>query len=89
MSEEYHTKVFKSGNSLAVRLPKGLGAVEGTEMRVREVRGTFTFEPSNVQRKISGEGWIGQAPSLVVPPREDFDDPPRAWDDPEWPDFRK
>jgi antitoxin VapB len=30
------TKAFKSGNSVAVRLPKGLGIEEGTELEIEE-----------------------------------------------------
>ena len=43
MTKEYRAKVFKSGNSLALRLPKALGIEEGTEMIVREERGEFRF----------------------------------------------
>ena len=87
MTQEYRAKVFKSGNSLAVRLPKGLGAIEGTEMIVREDRGTFTFEPANRQRKISGDGWMGALSWLspVAPEDREFDHSPRPWDDPDWP----
>ena len=35
MGKEYRAKVFKSGNSLALRLPKALGLEEGAEMVVR------------------------------------------------------
>ena len=45
MSNEYLAKVFKSGNSVALRLPKALGIAEGTEMRVKEEAGRFSFEP--------------------------------------------
>src|SRR3546814_790626 len=45
MTKEYRAKVFKSGNSLALRLPKALGLEEGTEMIVRAERGEFRFEP--------------------------------------------
>ena len=87
MSAEYRTKVFKSGNSLAVRLPKGLGAVEGTEMLVREEAGRFTFEPAAQKRKITGEGWMGMMPGLKARAEDDRDieQSPRPWDDPEWP----
>ena len=34
MSETHRTKVFKSGNSMALRLPKALGIAEGTEVNV-------------------------------------------------------
>lgn len=32
MSKEYRTRIFKSGNSLAVRLPKELGIAEGEQV---------------------------------------------------------
>lgn len=80
MSKPITTKVFKSGNSLAVRLPKSLGAVEGMEMVVREARGTFTFEPADApKRKIDLTGIAGSMPWLKPLPREDFDDAPRDW----------
>ncbi len=80
MSKPIKTKVFKSGNSLAVRLPKSLGAVEGMEMVVREARGTFTFEPADAQPKlIDLTGIAGSMPWLKPLPREDFDDAPRDW----------
>lgn len=43
------TKTFKSGNSVAVRLPKALGVEPGVEMTVREERGRYIVEP--VDRK--------------------------------------
>ena len=53
MGEEYRAKVFKSGNSLALRLPKALGLKEGAEMRVREESGRFVVEPAQQEpRKI-------------------------------------
>src|SRR3546814_20109507 len=45
MTKEYRAKVFKSGNSVALRLPKALGLKAGEEMIVREERGKFEFEP--------------------------------------------
>jgi len=41
------TRTFKSGNSVAVRLPKELGVEAGVEMTVREERGRYIFEPVN------------------------------------------
>ena len=65
MSEEYKAKVFKSGNSLALRLPKGLGLTEGAEMRLREEQGKFTFEPVDApKRKIDVSKFAGKAPWL-------------------------
>lgn len=87
MDEEYYSKTFKSGNSVALRLPKGMGIAEGTEVRMMmESRTAFRVEPVDAPRKtIDVSKFAGKAPWLTVPIREDFDDPPRAWDHPDWP----
>ena len=88
MSSEYRAKVFKSGNSLALRLPKALGLKEGTEMVVREDRGKFAFEPVDApKRKIDLTGIWGSCPDLkpLSPEEREFDPSPRIWDDPDWP----
>lgn len=51
MTKEYRSKTFKSGNSVALRLPKGLGIVEGREMRVREEHGRYIVEPVEEPKK--------------------------------------
>jgi antitoxin VapB len=91
MSDDYLGKTFKSGNSVALRLPKGMGIPEGTELRmVKEAAMTFRVEPVDApKRKIDVSTFWGKAPWLEVPLREDFDDPPRVWDDPDWPYPRK
>ncbi|WP_194955424.1 AbrB/MazE/SpoVT family DNA-binding domain-containing protein [Sphingopyxis solisilvae] len=77
MTKEYRAKVFKSGNSLALRLPKALGIEDGTEMIVREERGKFRFEPANKPKaKIDISGFAGKAPGLKLAPREDFEERP-------------
>lgn len=79
MTREYRAKVFKSGNSLALRLPKALGLEEGTEMIVREERGEFRFEPVDKPKaKIDVSGFWGKAPWLKPLPRElrEFDERP-------------
>lgn len=79
MTKEYRAKVFKSGNSLALRLPKALGIEEGTEMIVREERGEFRFEPADRPKaKIDVSGFAGKAPWLKPLPRElrEFDERP-------------
>ncbi len=70
------TRTFKSGNSVAVRLPKALGIEAGTEMRVREERGKYVLEP--VKKTIDISGFAGKAPWLkpltpeqrIMEPRE-------------------
>ena len=91
MSKEYRAKVFKSGNSVALRLPKALGLKEGEEMIVREMRGTFEFEPVPVAaKKIDLTGIAGSMPWLkpFTPEEREFDDSPRVWDDPDWPGWK-
>ena len=50
MSNEYRAKVFKSGNSVALRLPKALGLKDGDEMILREEQSEFM---NLLPRKIS------------------------------------
>jgi antitoxin VapB len=88
MTTEYVGKTFKSGNSLALRLPKGLGMVEGKDVRiVQDAPMTFRVEPVDVpKRKIDLTGIAGSMPWLKPLTREEreFDDSPRVWDDPDW-----
>lgn len=80
MTTEYRAKTFKSGNSVALRLPKGLGIVEGREMVVREEHGRYVVEPVEPQRKKIDLSFLdGRTAGLKPLPREDFDDSPRAW----------
>ena len=66
------TKTFKSGNSVAVRLPKALGVKPGTEVRVREERGTYIVEPVEQEpRRIDLTGIWGSVPGLKLLTPED------------------
>jgi len=80
MTDEYRGKVFKSGNSVALRLPKGLGMTEGTEMRmVREGPMAFRVEPVDAtKRKIDISGFAGKAPWLkpIPPELREFEERP-------------
>lgn len=89
MTDEYLGKTFKSGNSVALRLPKGLGFAEGREVRiVQEAAMTFRVEPVDApKRKVDLTGIAGSMPWLKPLTKEDrqFDHSPRVWDDPDWP----
>ncbi|MBY0520888.1 MAG: AbrB/MazE/SpoVT family DNA-binding domain-containing protein [Sphingomonas sp.] len=78
MSDEYQGKTFKSGNSVALRLPKGMGIPEGTEVRMfKEAGMSFRVEPVEApRRKIDISGFAGKAPWLKLAPREDFEERP-------------
>jgi antitoxin VapB len=76
------TKTFKSGNSVAVRLPKSLGVEAGVEMIVREERGRYIVEPVEAKpKKIDLTGIAGSMPWLKPLTREEreFEDSPRDW----------
>ncbi|WP_066717112.1 AbrB/MazE/SpoVT family DNA-binding domain-containing protein [Sphingomonas pituitosa] len=70
MGEEYRARIFKSGNSLALRLPKALGLKEGAEVVLREERRGFSVEPVDSEETIGGD-WIGALPWLKPIPPED------------------
>ena len=67
------TKTFKSGNSIAVRLPKALGIEAGTEMRVREEQGKYVAGAgeAGAAKKIDLTGICGSMPGLKPLERED------------------
>ncbi|WP_420608020.1 AbrB/MazE/SpoVT family DNA-binding domain-containing protein [Novosphingopyxis sp.] len=76
------TKVFKSGNSKAVRLPASFDIEPGTTVRVREERGRYIIEPVERERKkINIERILGSAPGLELLKPEDrqFEERELAW----------
>ncbi|GAA4761274.1 hypothetical protein GCM10023219_01490 [Stakelama sediminis] len=79
MGEERHTRTFKSGNSVAVRLPKALGIAAGVEVTVREEHGRYIVEPvAGTDKRINLTGVAGSMPWLkpltpeqrIMEPRE-------------------
>ncbi|MDQ0250591.1 antitoxin VapB [Sphingomonas kyeonggiensis] len=89
MGEEYTAKTFKSGNSVALRLPKALGVKEGMEMKVREDRGTFIVEPlGKPKRKFNiDKVWgcaAGSGLKLIKAEDRIFEHRPLLWEDPDW-----
>jgi antitoxin VapB len=59
------TKAFKSGNSVAVRLPKSFGIAAGTELTLREDQGRYIVEPVETEPKtIDLTGIAGSCPGL-------------------------
>ena len=78
------TKTFKSGNSVAVRLPKALGVQPGVEVTVREERGRYVIEPVEDKPsagKIELSAIYGSIPDHLVMERdvEEYEDIPREW----------
>jgi antitoxin VapB len=78
MSDQFRTRTFKSGNSVAMRLPKSFEVPEGIEINVvREAPMSFRFEPVTAPRKtIDVSGFWGKAPGARLVPHGDFDERP-------------
>lgn len=79
MTREYTAKSFKSGNSVAIRIPAALGVEPDCEWLVEEVEGELHFRRKPAaKRKIDVSGFAGKAPGIRLAPREDFDERPSA-----------
>ena len=74
----YRAKVFKSGNSLALRLPAALGLEAGMEMELTVTAGgSYALNRIDPPRqKIDISGFAGKAPGIKLAPREDFEERP-------------
>jgi antitoxin VapB len=64
MVQTHKTKPFKSGNSQAVRLPKGFAYPEGTELEMARDGDVVTLRPA----KISMKQMIEELRKLPKPP---------------------
>jgi antitoxin VapB len=82
----FRARVFKSGNSLALRLPAGLGLAAGMEMDLRVEDGVhFSFDPVEPpKRKFNIAKVWGSATDLrlIEPEERVFADRPLLWDGP-------
>lgn len=76
--KEYRTKVFKSGNSLAVRIPAGTDLKPGMEMDLTVEDGVMlALKPIDApKRKIDVSGFWGKAPGARLISHGDFDERP-------------
>jgi antitoxin VapB len=79
-AKRYRAKVFKSGNSLALRLPAALGLEAGMEMELTvEPGGEYSLtKVGPAQQRLDISGFWGKAKGLQVPERRDFDERPSA-----------
>lgn len=77
MGKEYTAKSFKSGNSVAIRVPAGLGIEPDREWAVEWNDGNLVFRAKPVaKQKIDISGFAGKAPGIRLAPREDFEERP-------------
>lgn len=74
MGEQYTARSFKSGNSVAIRVPAGLGIQPGQEWVAQWVDEELHLRSKAVpQRKIDVSGFAGKAPGTELAAREDFE----------------
>ena len=81
MGKEYTTKTFKSGNSVALRLPKALGLVEGDEVIIcPHADGTYSFWKESDAKKVFMSLYGSMSPGFMKDGRGDIEQDDRAWD---------
>ncbi len=73
------TKIFRSGNSLAVRLPRDIAFEEGTEVVVRRQGGSLMVTPLRLDMKAI-VARLGAAPLPAIVQRPEFKPPKRLLD---------
>ena len=70
MNKPVHTKTFKSGNSVAVRLPKGFAIPAGVELELAKVGDRVTMQlttdPAAAKRR-----WLDALDALARLPKPD------------------
>ena len=77
MGTEYTAKSFKSGNSVAIRIPAALGVEPDREWLAEWVDGELHLRAKPpASRKIDISGFAGKAPGIKLAPREDFEERP-------------
>lgn len=82
MGREYTAKSFKSGNSVAIRIPAVLGVEPDQEwIIVRDESGDLLIRPkpqAKAKAKLDVGKFWGKAKGLKVPEQRDFDERPSA-----------
>lgn len=77
---EFVTKTFKSGNSVALRLPKALGLNEGDEVTVvPHADGSFTFWRREDARQVFMSLYGSMSPGFMADGRGDIEQAERDW----------
>ena len=80
MPREYRAKVFKSGNSLALRLPKALGIAEGEDMVVvPHDDGSFSFWRHTDARAVFMSLYGSMSAGFMKDGRGDIEQDEREW----------
>ena len=81
MGREYKTRVFKSGNSVAIRIPKALGLAEGDEFDlIPRADGGFELRRVEQTPPLTLAELFGCMPHFMAEGRLPSDAPVRDWD---------
>ena len=89
MGKEYTAKSFKSGNSVAIRIPAALGIEPEREWSVEFRDGDLVLHPKEKAKrkfnidKVRGCA-IGSGLQFIRDEDRLFEERPLLWDDPEW-----
>jgi antitoxin VapB len=89
MGKVYPARSFKSGNSVAIRMPAELAIEPGHDWVVEQQDGKLVLEPKpKEKRKFNIEKvWgcaIGSGLQFIKPEDRVFEERALLWDDPEW-----
>jgi antitoxin VapB len=77
---EFVTKTFKSGNSVALRLPKGLGLSEGDEITlVPHADGSYSFWRSTDAKRVFMSLYGSMSAGFMADGRGDIEQDERDW----------
>lgn len=83
MGKEYTAKTFKSGNSVAMRLPKALGIEEGDEVViVPHADGSLSVWKQSDSKKIFLSLYGSMSPGFMSEGRGDIEQEDYDWDRP-------
>ncbi|MEQ8744597.1 AbrB family transcriptional regulator [Parasphingorhabdus sp.] len=81
MGKEWKAKAFKSGNSIALRMPKALGFQDGDEVRVvQHSDGSFSFWKESDAKKVFMSLYGSMSAGFMAEGRGDIEQDDRAWD---------
>lgn len=82
MAREWRTRTFKSGNSVAVRLPKATGIAEGEDIVLIAHRdGSLSFWRKANAKAVFMSLYGSMSPGWMAAGRGDVEQDGYAWDD--------
>ena len=77
MGQECNARSFRSGNSVAIRIPAVFGVEPGADWTIVETtEGLLLRRKAPPRKYIDVSGFAGKAPGIRLAPREDFEERP-------------